>query len=626
MSKLLDRIDSPADLKKLTITQLPQLAQEIREFMIEVVSHTGGHLAANLGTVELTIALLKVFNPPVDKLLWDVSHQTYTYKILTGRKDRFSTLRQTGGLSGYQVRAESAYDAFGAGHAGTALSAAIGIAVARDRKRGAEHIVAIVGDGALSCGSSFEALNNLDLSTHRLIVVVNDNEMSISANVGSISSHLGHLLAHPRYNRWKTSVEQFAKARLGLTRLRQVYWRAEEAIKGLFLHSVFFEEFGLRYIGPVEGHNLYTLISALEIAKRSDKPILLHVSTQKGKGYTFAEQEPAKWHGTNPFNSKTGKLVKSGTGLTYSQVFGKTLERLAEKNEKLMVITPAMSIGSGLSTFERRFPARFFDVGISEEHAIIFAAGLASEGCQPVVSIYSTFAQRAVDYVIHDVCLQQLPVVLCIDRAGIVGDDGPTHHGVFDIALFRSIPNLVIMQPANEAELANMLYSALHWAKPAIIRYPRGTGPGASIPEHLEEIPFGKAEVLHEGADIQIWALGDMLPVAEKIANSLKPYGLQCGVVYPRFITPLDHKLLGRHAASAQLIVTLENGVVTGGFGTSVMEWLSGFDFKGRILRFGWPQEFVPHGSVENLFTAFGLNHSAILKTILKAIHKETPA
>ncbi|MBI2438854.1 MAG: 1-deoxy-D-xylulose-5-phosphate synthase [Lentisphaerae bacterium] len=616
MNRILDSVNTPADLRTLSLEDLTQLSGEIRELIIQTVSRTGGHLAANLGTVELTIALLKVFDPPADKLVWDVSHQTYTWKILTGRKKRFATLRQLNGLSGFATKAESPYDAFGAGHAGTALSAALGMAVARDRLNGAEHVIAIVGDGALSCGSSFEALNNLSSATRRLIVILNDNEMSISANVGSIAGYLGKLLANPRYNRWKSSVERFAKDRLRLTWLRHMYFRLEEALKSLFLRNVLFEEFGLRYIGPIDGHNMRTLISALETARRSDEPILLHVFTQKGKGYSFAEEEPEAWHGTEAFEAVTGQALKPSRALKYAEVFGQTMERLAETNDKLVAITAAMAVGTGLTSFAQRYPERFFDVGICEEHAVVFAAGLAAQGWRPVMAVYSTFAQRIVDYVIHDVCLQQLPVIFCLDRAGLVGDDGPTHHGMFDIALFRSAPNLVFLQPKDEAELANMLYSALRWPRPVMIRYPRGAGPGAPLGAVNEEIPLGRAQVLQEGREIQIWALGDMIPLATKVAQLLALQGRQVGIVNPRFIVPLDRDLLNRQAAVARCIATLENGVVTGGFGSCVIEALAETGYAGAGLRFGWPGEFIPQGPFDALAERFGLTAPAIAAKI----------
>ncbi len=618
--QMLEKIDSPADLRQLSMLELAALADEIRSLIIETVSNTGGHLAPNLGTVELTIALLRVFDPPTDKLLWDVSHQAYTYKILTGRREAFHTLRQQDGISGFLSRAESPYDAFGAGHAGTALSAAMGMAVARDKRDGKEHVLAVVGDGALGCGCSFEALNNLAFSSPRMIVVLNDNEMSISENVGSISNYLGKLLAHPRYNRWKTSVEDFAKQRLKLVWLRNIYFRIEEALKSLFLHSIIFEEFGLRYIGPIDGHNIETMISALEIARDSDKPILLHVTTLKGRGYELAEREPDLWHGTGAFDCKTGKALNKNKQLTYSSVFGRTLERLAEKNDKLIAITAAMSVGTGLSGFALRYPARFFDVGISEEHAVVFAAGLACEGYVPVVAVYSTFAQRVVDYVIHDVCLQRLPVVFCLDRAGVVADDGPTHHGIFDIALFRSVPNLVIMQPADETEFVHMLNTAVTLGKPVIIRYPRGCGPGSALPAEMETLECGKAKILREGRDVQIWALGDMIPLAEKAADNLARRGVSAGVVNPRFIRPFDEKLLLDQCAEARVVVTIENGMAAGGFGSSILEYLAASRFKGRVLTCGWPDRFLPHGSFDALCASCGMTAEAIEDAIVKAM------
>jgi 1-deoxy-D-xylulose-5-phosphate synthase len=620
MNTVLDKVNAPADVKKLTAEERVALAQEIRELIIRTVSATGGHLAANLGTVELTIALLAVFDPPADKLIWDVSHQAYAYKILTGRRAAFHTLRQTDGISGFLQRAESPYDAFGAGHAGTALSAALGIAAARDRRAGQEHVVAIIGDGALGCGSSFEALNNLATATRRLIVILNDNEMSISANVGSVARALGEMLAHPRYNRWKSSVERFAKDRLRLTWLRHIYFRLEEAIKSLFLRNVIFEEFGLRYIGPIDGHNLRTLLSALEIARRSDEPILLHVSTQKGKGYPYAEEEPEAWHGTGAFECATGRPLAPTGRPKYSEVFGETLVRLARDNQRIVAITAAMASGTGLSGFAKAFPARFFDVGISEEHAVVFAAGLATDGLLPVVAVYSSFAQRFVDYVIHDVCLQRLPVIFCLDRAGLVGDDGPTHHGVFDIALFRSVPNLVLLQPKDEAELAQMLYSATAWNRPVMLRYPRGCGPGAPVPETLTDLPLGKAETLREGKEVQLWALGDMLPLARRVADRLAAAGFTPGIVNPRFIAPLDADLLKAHSATAKVIATLENGVVKSGFGSAVGETLADLRFPGTLLRFGWPDRFIPQGAFDVICERFGLTDAALAENILKAL------
>ena len=617
MNRVLDKVDVPADLKGLGIDELEALAEEVRELIIGTVSKTGGHLAASLGVVELTIALLKVFDPPDDKLIWDVGHQTYAHKILTGRKGRFHTLRQKGGISGFLKREESEYDAFGAGHSGTALSAALGMAVARDRCGGEQHVVAVLGDGAAGCGISYEAMNNVHSATQRLIVVLNDNEMSIAANVGALSRYLGRLLASPRYNRWKRSVESVAtKMKMGL--FRSAYYKIEESIKGLFLRSVIFEEFGLRYVGPIDGHNMHALIDALAIARDYDRPIVLHVSTQKGKGYEPAEKHPEKWHGAPAFDPGSGEPVEAGTAPSYSSVFGETLARLAEENEKIVAITAAMPLGTGLSGFARKFPDRFFDVGISEEHAVVFAAGMATQGLMPVFAVYSTFIQRAVDYIIHDICLQKLPVVICLDRAGVVGDDGPTHHGVFDIALLRPVPDLVMMQPRDEAELANMLYTATRSGRPVVIRYPRGAGPGRTVPRQREEIPIGKAHVVrttHKGEGIWFWALGDTVQTAERAADLLAEKGMTAGVVDARFVRPLDEALLGEQAA-AELIMTLENGILTGGFGAGVEEFLVAQGAGHKLLKFGWPDEFIPHGTPEELMAQFGLTAEAIAERV----------
>lgn len=617
MSGILDRVNEPVDLKALSVPELEQLAGEVRSLIIGTVSRTGGHLAANLGVVELTLALLKVFDLPMDKVLWDVGHQTYAYKILTGRKDRFPSLRQYGGLSGFQKREESPYDVFGAGHSGTALSSALGMAVARDRQGRSEHVIAVLGDGAAGCGISLEALNNVAETTSRLIVILNDNEMSIAANVGAISSYLGNLLTNPRYNRWKRSVETAAgKLRMGW--MRSAYFKMEEAIKGFFLRSVVFEEFGLRYVGPIDGHSLPALLDALTIAKDAGQPIVLHVSTQKGKGYSFAEASPDKWHGTPAFDVDSGEVLTAAGQPSYSQVFGQALERLAEKDSRIVAITAAMAAGTGLTGFSKRFPDRFFDVGISEEHAVVFAAGLAAEGMIPVFAVYSTFLQRAVDCVIHDVCLQGLPVVLCLDRAGIVGDDGPTHHGIFDIPLLRPVPGLTIMQPKDEAELANMLATAVGLEKPVVIRYPRGAGPGAAVPETFSPVEVGRAEVLREGREVQIWALGDMVPMARDVSDLLAKRGVTAGVVNARFVRPMDTALLERQAGNARVILTLENSALAGGFGTGVEEFLVARGFGGRILRVGWPDEFVPHGSSDLLFEKYGLTAPAIAETVMK--------
>lgn len=615
MSGILDTLVSPASLKSLSPAQLAVLAAEVRERIIETVSQNGGHLGGNLGTVELTLALLRVFDVPVDKVLFDVGHQSYAYKILTDRRDRFSTLRQTGGISGFPLRSESPYDAFGAGHAGTALSAAMGMAVARDRRGGTENVVAVVGDGALGNGVSFEALNNMR-TAKKLVVILNDNEMSIAANVGSVSHYLGGLLANPRYNRWKGDMEKVVKKYVTGERPRSLYYRIEESIKSLFLRSGLFEEFGLRYIGPIDGHDIGLLESAFTIARDYPRPILLHIVTQKGRGYKPAEDNPESWHGTPPFDRATGARQKSALP-GYSEVFGRTLERLAAADSRIMAITAAMPTGTGLRGFSKAYPDRFFDVGISEGHAMVFAAGLAAGGCRPFLPLYSTFSQRAVDALIHDVCLQNLPVVVGLDRAGIVGDDGPTHHGVFDIALLAGIPNLVFAQPADEGELAAMMESALIRKGPTVIRYPRAPGPGVSFEAPLTPVPEGRAQVVETGKDVQLWALGDMVPVALQAARLLAGSGLSAGVVNARFIRPLDEALLAEQDSGAKLFATLENGILTGGFGSLVEAALVRRGYAGRIVRFGWPDEFIPHGDPAVLFERYGLTPEAIAARLL---------
>ena len=618
---LLDQVEFPDDLNKFSIEQLEQVAEEVRAFIIDSISRTGGHLATNLGVIELTVAILHVFNPPRDKIVWDTTHQTYAYKILTGRKDRFSTLRSKGGLSGFQSRAESPYDAFGAGHAGTGLSAALGMAAARDRRKSEDHVVAVVGDAALGCGISFEALNNISTTTRKMIVILNDNEMSISENVGSFSKYLGRLLGSPSYNRLKSTLEEAGKKAFRKDWYRSAYYRMEEAVKGLFLHSVVFEEFGLRYIGPIDGYNMASLVRVLEVARDDDQPVLLHVSTKKGKGYLPAEESPEKWHGTTGFDIKTGKgTASSGGPPKYQDVFGGAIQDLAERDDRILALTAGMPSGTGLSPFAKKYPKRFFDVGISEEHAVIFAGGLACEGFLPVVALYSTFAQRAVDCVIHDICLQNLHVIFCIDRAGVVGDDGPTHHGVFDIALFRTVPKLVMMQPKDEAELVHMLYTATRLNQPVMMRYPRGRGVGAKVPKKLEDIPVGKAEVLREGSDVQIWGLGDMHVLAVDAAERLAAEGISAGVVNPRFVCPVDEALLNQQLDDARVFVTIENGVVDGGFGSAVEERLVRSRYKGTVLRFGWPNEFVPHGKPSELMKEYGLTSERIAADVIAAI------
>jgi 1-deoxy-D-xylulose-5-phosphate synthase len=611
MTKILDKIDKPEDVQQLTVDEMNVLAGEIRELVIETVSQTGGHLAPNLGVVELTIALLASFNVPEDKLLWDVGHQTYIYKILTDRKNRIATIRQLKGLSGFQKRSESNFDVFGAGHAGTALSASLGIAAARDLAGRHEEVVAIVGDAALCNGVSLEALNSIATTTKKFIFVLNDNEMSISENVGSFSRHLGALLASSKYNKFKSKAEDAAKS-MKMGRFRSLYYRVEESVKNFFLGSSFFEELGIRYIGPVDGHDISALIEAFESAKKWDRPIVIHVATEKGRGFKPAEMAPQAWHGVSPgFDLATGEYpTKKSSGKTYSKAFGDALCCLARENKDILAITAAMSSGTGLLEFSQEFPKRFFDVGICEEHGTVFAAGLATQGKIPVFAVYSTFAQRLVDCVLHDVCLQHLKVIFCLDRAGVVGDDGPTHHGVFDIPMFKAIPGLSMMQPANEFELNQMLKLATEISGSSMIRYPRG-----QIKEvDIEPVPveYGKAQVVKKGTKIQIWALGDMLELAMEVAKEL-----DVGVVNARFIKPLDSNLVKEQVDGAEKVITLENGVLTGGFGESLEVEIGKYGKGISVMKYGWPDEFVEHGSVEQLKEIHGLTVNKILKDVL---------
>ena len=619
MSEILKKINRPADVQALTASELGPLAQELRDQIIATVSRNGGHLAANLGSVELTLALLRVFDPSVDKIVWDVGHQTYAWKLLTGRRDQFDSLRKPGGISGFPRRDESPFDVFGGGHAGTALSAALGMAVARDRRGSAEYVVAVIGDAAMGNGISLEALNNIEGTTGRLIIVLNDNEMSISSNVGSLSRHLGQLLTSTKYNRWKGAAERFAQ-QLRMSPLRRTYHRTEKALKSLFLQNALFEEFGVRYIGPIDGHDYPSLAGALAIAKNYDRPILLHVATQKGRGYAAAEESPARWHGVGRFDVDRAELVESAPG--YSKIFGDCLTRLADHDPQVCAITAAMCSGTGLDPFEIRHPARFFDVGICEEHAVVFAAGLAAEGMHPVVAVYSSFLQRAVDCILHDVCLQKLPVTFCLDRAGVVGSDGPTHHGIFDIPMLRCLPGLMLMQPKDEAELARMLVTAVQYNGPTAIRYPRDPGPGVAVPEAPQPLEIGKAEVLDAATGkpaVWFWALGDMLPVARTAAEKLRAAGRAAGVVNARFIKPLDTQLLASQATDQVIFATLENGALAGGFGSAVQEALSALGRTDPVLRFGWPDEVIAQGTTASLMAAHGLTPEAVAARILQA-------
>ena len=616
-NNLLDKINSPADVKKLSDEQLKQLAAEIRQLLIEVISHTGGHLAPNLGVVELTLALHKVFTTPQDKLVFDVGHQAYIHKIITGRREQFPTLRQYGGLSGFPKRCESEHDAFGTGHSSTSISAALGMAAARDLQGEDYNVVAIIGDGSMTGGMAFEALNNAGTLHKKMVVVLNDNEMSISKNVGAMSDYLYHLRTGETYNKIKNDIEGWLKNMEFGTDVLKAIRRLKGSVKYLMVPTSIFEELGFTYLGPVDGHDIHGLIEVLQAAKKIDGPVMVHVLTKKGKGYKPAEESPNKFHGTGPFEIATGKKITNPAApISYTEVFGKTITELADSDKKVVGLTAAMPDGTGLNIFAQAHPDRFFDVGIAEQHAVTAAAGMAAAGMKPVTAIYSTFMQRAYDSILHDICMQKLHVTMCLDRAGLVGDDGYTHHGVFDYAYLRSIPNMTIMAPKDENELRHMLKTALSFNGPISVRYPRGSGVGVDITEPMHELPIGKAEVLREGKELCFWAIGSMVQSAVQAADKLKEQGIDAGVVNMRFAKPLDKELLIEHAKRYGKIVTLEEGVLAGGVGSEVLEILddAGLLQQCAVLRLGIPDEFVTHGDKKLLFRDLGLDTDAIVQ------------
>jgi 1-deoxy-D-xylulose-5-phosphate synthase len=611
--RLLDAIKGPADVKALAPSDLPQLAQELRDEIITVTSNRGGHVGPNLGVVELTIALHRVFDTPTDSFVFDVAHQGYVHKLLTGRGGEFfRKLRQTDGASGFLYRPESPHDSYGAGHAGTALSAALGMATARDLRGSSEHVVAVCGDAAFTCGITLEALNNVVASTKRLVVVLNDNQWSIARNVGAMAKYLNKLSTSTTYNRIHHDLEKFFMGLPHGHEMNQLWVKWKRETKDFFVNSSLFEKFGLRYIGPIDGHNLEELQKNLEFAKQCDVPVIIHVITMKGKGLDAAVNSPEKFHGVGAFDPVTGDNMKPqpGTPPTYQDVFGSAITRFAKEDPRVVGITAAMPSGTGLSKLANELPRQFFDVGIAEEHAVLFAAGMATKGMRPVCAIYSTFLQRAYDGIVHDVALQNLPVTFCMDRAGLSHNDGPTHHGLFDIAYLRCIPNLTVMQPKDEDELVDMLHTGLELGSPAFIRYPRGPGLGIRIKDKPERLEIGHAEVLREGSNIMLWALGPMVKDALKIAERLQAEeNVSVGVVNARFIKPLDRTLLLSQATVIPLIVTLEDHALSGGFGSAVLEALQEAGCPAAVERIGWPDVFVEHGSnVETLRAAHGLS------------------
>lgn len=612
---LLEKIHEPKDLRALDLTELNILAQEIRQEMIKVVSKNGGHLAPNLGVVELTLALHRIFNSPQDKIVWDVGHQTYVHKLLTGRLKQFKTIRQYKGLSGFPKRGESPHDSFETGHSSTSISAAVGFAKARDVLREKHHVIAVIGDGAMTGGMAYEALNHAGHSETNVIVVLNDNEMSISPNVGAMSTYLNRLRTDPLYDKRKEYLEYLLKRIPGIgTQVAKLAAKAKDSVKYFLVPGMLFEELGFTYLGPIDGHDLALVEQVLDQAKKKKGPVLVHVVTCKGKGYKPAEENPDVFHGIGPFDPETGKVTKKPAPPTYTAVFGETLCRLAEENSKIVAITAAMPSGTGLTEFAKEFPERFFDVGIAEQHAVTFAAGLAFGGLKPVVAIYSTFYQRAYDQVLHDVCLQGANVVLAIDRAGIVGDDGPTHHGVFDISFFRIIPNLVLMAPKDENELRHMLYTAINYDGPVALRYPRSVGQGVAQDKELREIPIGKAEVLRDGKDVTLIGIGPMVNTCLNAAQELNHRGVSAAVINLRYINPLDRKLLLHYAQLTKKIITIEDHSLKGGMGSAILEFLEEEGIKGvTVERLGYPG-FVDQGSIPQLLSVYGLSTKGIVQ------------
>jgi 1-deoxy-D-xylulose-5-phosphate synthase len=615
---LLQGIHTPADVKALPEASLPELAQEVRDELIRVLSQTGGHLGPNLGVVELTIALHRVFDTPKDKFLFDVSHQGYVHKLLTGRAPRFDTIRQYEGLNGFLLRTESEHDCYGAGHAGTALSAALGMAVGRDLRGGDEHVVCVAGDAAFTCGVSFEALNNVANSTKRLIVVLNDNEWSIAKNVGAVAEYLNRIVANPSYAHLHEKAAQFVE-RLAGKSARKLAGKFEAGMKSLIAPSVIFEDLGMRYYGPIDGHDIGLLTQTFEFLKTQQEPVILHILTKKGKGYAPALAKPDKFHGLGKFHLDTGETVAAPTP-TYSELLGKTLADFADRDNRIATITAAMPSGTGLIQFAQRHPKRFFDVGIAEEHAALFACGLATQGLKPFLAIYSTFMQRAYDMIIHDIALQNLDVALCMDRAGLSGDDGPTHHGLFDIGYLRPVPGLIHMQPKDEDEFVDMLWTMAHYKGPIAIRYPRGAGTGVQPKAQPKLLEIGKAEVLRHGKQVALFGLGNMCEVALEAADLLKAQGIDAAVINPRWIKPLDTATLEFFARGCDVICTLEDHVLTNGFGCSVMEHLAEHRIATPVVRVGWPDEFIEHGTVPILREKHGLTAKAAVEKILAAL------
>ena len=622
---LLARINDPRDIRSLDIEELNQLAREIREFMIRTVSKRGGHLASSLGTVELTLAIHYVFDTPHDLLVWDVGHQTYAHKIITGRKDKFATLRQINGLSGFPKREESPYDTFDVGHSGTSISAAAGMAEARCLKKEKSRIIAVIGDGAMSAGMAFEGMNWAGARDKNLIISLNDNEMSISPNVGALSSYLNRIMTGQTVNRLRQEIKTFLKSIPGVGEQMLKFSRqVEESLKTFFVPGAIFEELGFTYIGPLEGHRLDHLISTLQNVKKLEGPVLIHTVTKKGKGYKFAEDNPSRFHGISPFDIKTGQtLAETGPPKppSYTKVFGNTMMTLAAADPRIVAITAAMPEGTGLDAFAVKFPERFFDVGIAEQHAATFAAGMAAQGMIPVVAIYSTFMQRAYDQVIHDICLQKLHVVLSLDRGGFVGEDGPTHHGTFDFSFLRTVPNLIVMAPKDENELQHMLKTAIDCDQPVSLRYPRGSGIGVTMDDEPHSIPLGKGEIIFAppNSEIAVVAIGACVYPALEAAQKLDEEGIPVTVINARFVKPLDEPLLLDVARNVKKILTVEENALMGGFGSAVLELFTDRGLNGvSVRRLGISDEFTPHGKRQELLSLYQIDTEGIAAALRK--------
>lgn len=620
--EILNRYTGPIDIKYLSYEELKRLAEEVRDYMLEVTSKNGGHIGASLGTVELTIAILRVFDPPKDTVIWDIGHQAYAWKILTDRKEEFKTLRKYKGISGFLRRDESIYDAFGAGHSSTSVSAGLGFRIGKDLKGEEGWVVAIIGDGAMTAGMAFEALNNAGhLRPDKFIVILNDNEMSISPNVGAISNYLGNIMSGRFIQETRQKIKRIL-GYLGEKPLR-VAKLTEEFIKGLISPGIIFEELGFNYIGVVDGHNIESLEKTLKNAKYIKGPVLIHVVTKKGKGYKPAEDDPVKWHGVPPYKRESGEVIKKKGTPTWTSVFSKSIVELGEIYEDLVCITPAMKEGSGLSEFAERFPERFFDVGIAEQHAATFAAGLSAEGLRVVLAYYSTFMQRAYDQIIHDIALQNLPVTFAVDRAGLVGDDGPTHHGAFDLSFLRCIPNIIISAPKDEQELRNLLYTSVKNRLLMSIRYPRGSAPGNPF-NGFEEIKIGTWEKLIEGSHVAILAIGQTVyPALESAERLIKEEGINPTVVNARFVKPLDESMLTEILENHDIIVTVEDNSVVGGFGSAVLEFASQKGILKRIINLGIPDRFIEHGPQDILRREAGIDAESIYNKIVSHIYNK---